>query len=127
MYHQNQIHATKETDQESGLREILPGENRGHGEDDAGGDGGEDADAARRVQVAGVEHEDPGQEEELRGEEGGQPRIASIPRTLKLGEDRDQNEEWVAWCPTKHFIRRSETTMTSYDKSSECFFQAIES
>ena len=62
----------------------LPGEDRGHGEDDAGGDRGEDADAAGRVQVAGVQHEDPGQEEELRGEEGRQPRVAPVPRTLKL-------------------------------------------
>ena len=87
------------------MRASSPGENRGHGEDDAGGDHGEDADAARRVQVAGVQHENPGQEEELRGEEGGQPRVASLPRALKL-------EEWgpklraVGNCGTLNMMNR---------------------
>ena len=39
----------------------LPGEYCGHGEYDRGGGRGEGADAGRRVQVAGVEHEDPGE------------------------------------------------------------------
>ena len=62
----------------------LPGEYCGHGEYDGGGGRGEGADAARRVEVAGVQHEYPGQEEELRGEEGRQPGVAPLPRTLKM-------------------------------------------
>ena len=65
---------------------LLPGEYRCHGEDDGGSDRGQNADAARRVEVAGVQHEDPGQEEELRGEEGRQPGVAPLPRTLKMQE-----------------------------------------
>ena len=69
----------EETDPGWRAKPFLPCEHRCHGEYDAGGDGGEDADAARGVEVAGVQHEDPGQEEELRGEEGGQPDVTPVP------------------------------------------------